>query len=787
MTATPVHDAPRSASRQQDDGELLLARVRVAVADRYDGLREIGRGGMAVVYAARDRKLNRDIALKVLPPELAYRVDVRERFVREAQTAARLNHPSIVPIYAVDDADGLVYFAMALVQGESLAARLGRERKPPLRFVRQVLAQVADALAYAHRSGVVHRDIKPDNILLEHATGRAVVTDFGIARAAESSGARLTQTGIAVGTPAFMSPEQAMGQRDVDGRSDVYALGLVGFLMLAGRLPFDAETSAGQLLQRVQGTPFPLANFRPDLPFSMVDAITRAIAREPSARWPDAAAFAAALRAGDGDDAAAEGQVARSDRDASPAQRPQDPARASVVDALDRMNESLSVASDQLRRGAAAGRAAALAVPAVPVRAVPDAAGSRRSSDGRDASVDGPGGGELRADRALRILQDWKRRAKWVMWPAVASASSLLVLAASNGDAEAMIVPLIGGAILAAINTLRLVRQTFRLRDVGLGVRDAIGERWQDKIDAMRGSVPADSPPPPRGALSRLTQQQRLERARALVPAFVRRLKWTGGALAVSVSSLIVGVSANEEAFVAPMLLGGAVAFVHAILVLRHWRRLRALGLTAGDAFGDAWEAKLEALDDRPRSVRHADELARLADDETLRSTYGRSLREAVDDRLTIRETWAKLDAADRELVPDVAPTADALLECIVALATSLARLEGAVESHALPSLDQRITEAQAATPSPDQERRLALLTRQRASLTELVDRQSALESRLDRASLALRALRLDVVKLRALGIGSAIGDVTSATQEARAISADIGRALDVADELRRL
>ena len=209
-----MNSADLSGATRQDDSELLLARVRVAVAERYDGLREIGRGGMAVVYAARDRRLKRDIALKVLPPDLGFRADVRERFVREAQTAARLNHPSIVPIYAVDEADGLVYFAMALVAGESLAARLAREPKPPLPFVRNVLAQVADALAYAHASGVIHRDIKPDNILLEHATGRAIVTDFGIARAVQS-GSRLTQTGIAVGTPAFMSPEQAMGQREI--------------------------------------------------------------------------------------------------------------------------------------------------------------------------------------------------------------------------------------------------------------------------------------------------------------------------------------------------------------------------------------------------------------------------------------------------------------------------------------------------------------------------------------------------------------------------------------------
>lgn len=308
-----MDSADLSGAVRKDDSELLLARVRVAVAERYDGLREIGRGGMAVVYAARDRRLNRDIALKVLPPDLAFRVDVRERFVREAQTAARLNHPSIVPIYAVDEADGLVYFAMALVQGESLASRLVREPRPPLPFVRNVLAQVADALAYAHASGVIHRDIKPDNILLEHATGRAIVTDFGIARAVQS-GARLTQTGIAVGTPAFMSPEQAMGQREIDGRSDVYALGVVGYVMLTGRLPFDAETSAGMLVQHVQGTPFPLANFRPDLPFSITDAITRAIARDPSSRWPDAMVFAAALRAGNEDDRLAELERAERDR-----------------------------------------------------------------------------------------------------------------------------------------------------------------------------------------------------------------------------------------------------------------------------------------------------------------------------------------------------------------------------------------------------------------------------------------------------------------------------------------
>ena len=197
----------------------LLARCVAAVAGLYEIEAEIGRGGMAVVYCALDVRLRRRVALTVLPPELAFREEVKSRFLREAEMSARLSHPHIVPIYSVDEAEGLVYFAMGLVEGESLAARLGRDPHPPLNEVRRVLREVADALHYAHANGVVHRDIKPDNILIERGTGRAVVTDFGIARAAEGD-QRLTVTGIAVGTPAYMSPEQAMGEREVDVRAE---------------------------------------------------------------------------------------------------------------------------------------------------------------------------------------------------------------------------------------------------------------------------------------------------------------------------------------------------------------------------------------------------------------------------------------------------------------------------------------------------------------------------------------------------------------------------------------
>ena len=209
--------------------DYLRDRVTVAVGDQYLIEREIGRGGMAVVYRATDLRLNRTVAIKVLPPDLAFNPDVRTRFIREAQTAAQLSHPNIVPIYTVDDKDGgsLVYFVMAFVDGESLGVRLAREGAWPVDQTVRVLRDVADALAYAHARGVVHRDIKPDNILIDRASGRPMVTDFGIARAAAGE-TRLTVTGVAVGTPAYMSPEQALGEREVDGRSDLYSLGVVG-------------------------------------------------------------------------------------------------------------------------------------------------------------------------------------------------------------------------------------------------------------------------------------------------------------------------------------------------------------------------------------------------------------------------------------------------------------------------------------------------------------------------------------------------------------------------------
>ena len=200
----------------------MRALVERALSAHYELDVEIGRGGMGVVYRARDRRLKRTVAIKVLPPELAFRREIKTRFLREAETAAQLSHPNIVPIYTVDESEGLVFFEMAYISGDNLAKRLHDRGVLPVDEVRRILRDVADALAYAHERGVVHRDIKPDNILLDASTGRPMVTDFGIARAMDSSGdSRLTATGMAIGTPAYMSPEQAAGEREIDGRSDL--------------------------------------------------------------------------------------------------------------------------------------------------------------------------------------------------------------------------------------------------------------------------------------------------------------------------------------------------------------------------------------------------------------------------------------------------------------------------------------------------------------------------------------------------------------------------------------
>jgi serine/threonine-protein kinase len=279
----------------------LRAHVERVLSANYELDREIGRGGMGIVYKAKDKRLKRPVAVKLLPPELAFRGEIRSRFLKEAETAAQLSHPNIVPIYSVDERDGLVYFVMAFVDGENLAARLHTRGRIDSVEARRIMKEVAEALAYAHERGVVHRDIKPDNILLcADDDGRVMVTDFGIARAiSEGSDSRLTATGMAIGTPAYMSPEQSMGERDIDGRADLYALGVVGYQMLSGELPFNATSTPALLVKQISERPIPVDVHRPDAPPDLARAVMMLLEKDPANRFPTADALVTALDSGD--------------------------------------------------------------------------------------------------------------------------------------------------------------------------------------------------------------------------------------------------------------------------------------------------------------------------------------------------------------------------------------------------------------------------------------------------------------------------------------------------------
>ncbi len=275
----------------QPSGEFL--ELQAALAGEYSLERELGCGGMGIVYLARDVQLDRDVAIKVLPSHLAASAASRERFVREARTAAGLSHPLIVPIHRVGEADGFVFFVMSYVEGETLGDRLRTKGPLPPPEAARVLREVAWALAYAHGRGIVHRDVKPDNILLEAGTGRAMVTDFGIAHRDDVAAAD-TDPGKVMGTANFMSPEQAAGE-PIDGRSDLYALGVVGYLAVSGRLPFEAPNLPA-LLVRQASEPAPgVLRAAPGLPPALATAIDRCLARDPADRFPDGEAMAAAL------------------------------------------------------------------------------------------------------------------------------------------------------------------------------------------------------------------------------------------------------------------------------------------------------------------------------------------------------------------------------------------------------------------------------------------------------------------------------------------------------------
>jgi serine/threonine protein kinase len=633
--------------------EALHDRVVAAIGAHYELETEIGRGGMSVVYRARDLRLNRPVAIKVLPPELAHDPAIRARFTREAQMSAQLSHAHIVPIYDVGEREGIAWFVMALVTGGNLATHLTREPRQPLDEVRRILTEVADALAYAHLRGVIHRDIKPDNILLDRQTGRAMVTDFGIAWATEA-GARLTATGIAVGTPTYMSPEQAVGERELDGRSDIYSVGVLGYQMLTGRVPFEAGNSMALLLKHVTERPRPIDDLRPDAPRALRDTVERAMMKAPEDRWPTAAALRDALS----------------------------------------LPESLGVSwrADQRE----------------PVKYTsPRPDGSRRVTALR---TDTPKPPSFRAEGRRPGGEE--------------SPSSRL---SSLPNAQVVLEP----PHLAQLTAPQ--REDLRLWHGRVNLLD--------RVKAMRGY--------------------------ALL---------TLGAVAGGIAGFVLGV---EEA--PPLVLAPIVPIYMSVKLWKRGKSLREAGLRLRRVLLLPRAHWVLRTPPAPNELQ----LEKLAPRAVLESPEGAVIRRAVEDRSAILEIFAKLSKPDRALLPDLTATVKSLVERVAHLAQMLHRLDASIDPTLGHELDARIAQVEQESGSVDGERQLALLRRQRATLDELVHQRGALARQLDSAGLTLGNLRLDLIKLRSSGLQSALSDVNTATQEARALSSEIDAVLAAAAEMR--
>ena len=277
---TPSQSGPLT---EETAAQELLERLRTATLGDYEILGELGRGGMATVYLAHEISLDRKVAIKVMSPSMVHGLGMVERFKREARTAANLSHPNIIPIYTVREVSGLLFCVIKLVQGTALDVIMKELGQLPVPMIQGILAQVGGALGYAHRHGVIHRDIKPGNILIDDE-GWAVVTDFGIAKVAESE-VKMTSTGMAIGTPTYMSPEQATADA-VTGASDQYSLGIVAYEMLTGKVPFTGTSMMAIMYSHFHDEPPSIRELRPDCPDQLCNAVMRMLRKDPKDRWP---------------------------------------------------------------------------------------------------------------------------------------------------------------------------------------------------------------------------------------------------------------------------------------------------------------------------------------------------------------------------------------------------------------------------------------------------------------------------------------------------------------------
>lgn len=610
---------------------------------------------MGVVYRARDERLQRRVAIKVLPPELAFQQDIRERFTREAQTAAKLSHPHIVPIHSVGEGNGLVYFVMGYVDGESVAGRIRRRGKLPVEETRRIMAESADALSAAHGFSIIHRDIKPDNILLEGSRGRVMVTDFGIAKALSGgSGATLTGAGVAIGTPAFMSPEQAAGEREIDGRSDLYSLGIVTYQMLTGELPFNAPTVAGILMKQITEPAPDVRARRPDVPEDLALAVARCLEKDPENRWPTADALRRSLenravvgyqptglgwragRAGTRAGGRDSGPGPAGQRGAAPAGPPR---RGRPQGQLDRDADRGLGDIQREPRGLARGGA----------RPSP-----RRRRDGNEPAV--PDTGEP------RIVQ--KVRGQFASWAAV-SLGCLGINVATGLDTPWFLFPTFG---------------------MGLGMMKSYARLWQSGY-SWRDVL--TRPPAP-------------------------------------------------DAVETTMLVKGA-------------RLPRRLPQPTADEFGDQLPQILQVQ----------------------------------SDRFAISKLMEKLPPSERKMLPEVQQTVDSLYERAIDLARTLHAMDSNLDNEGLGSIDDRIAAIGKEADDPERSRRLNLLQRQRQTIIDLRSRRAQVASHLESCVLAMQNVRFDLLRLRSAGVAAVLGDLTQATQQAKALSRDVDNAIAAAGEIR--
>jgi serine/threonine-protein kinase len=287
----------RGSGSASSSWELAPEKLQAALGASYELGRLLGRGGYAEVFAIRDTRLKRELAVKVLRPDLILTEALVARFRREAEAVAALEHPNIVSVYDVGERDGICWLVMPLVRGETLKSRLAREQRLAVPEVRRILVEAASALQAAHAAGVVHRDIKPENLMLESRTGRVLLMDFGIAKAMDTAGDdRITGTGVVIGTPQYMSPEQAMGSQTPDPRSDQYSLAVVGYQMASGTVPFEGENVREVIARQMLEEPIPLSRWVPDIPPAMSRALHQALNKDPKKRFASIDAFSRALQ-----------------------------------------------------------------------------------------------------------------------------------------------------------------------------------------------------------------------------------------------------------------------------------------------------------------------------------------------------------------------------------------------------------------------------------------------------------------------------------------------------------